>query len=203
MGEVDEGSGFVEGALRNVDFAGLGEDGEIRGDDAGDQIAAGALEVGGGLGSEGARAAVAGNTGDAEGFVDEELRGVFANGVVGDEARGLLAADLSGLIAEAVGLGEEVVAMGGGVGEQRIAAESGVEAGGAGGGVGGGKSRVVSECCGDGLVQGDGGSGRGLRGPGQGLGGGAGAKKRDAAEEGRESRRGAGPQHSRRIATAA
>jgi len=43
-----------------------------------------------------------------------------------------------------LGLGEEVVAMGGGVGEQRIAAESGVEAGGAGGGVGGGKSRVVA-----------------------------------------------------------
>jgi len=37
------------------------------------------------LSGEGAGTAVAGNTGDAEGFVDEELGGVFANGVVGDE----------------------------------------------------------------------------------------------------------------------
>jgi hypothetical protein len=35
------------------------------------------------------------------------------------------------------------------------------------------------------------------------LGCSAGAEERDAAEEGRESRRGAGPQHSGRIATAA
>jgi hypothetical protein len=42
-----------------------------------------------------------------------------------------------------------------------------------------------------------------LRCLGQGLGGGAGAEERDAAEEGRGSRTGAGPQHSGRIATAA
>ena len=48
VGEVDEGVGFVEGALGDVDFADCGEGREIRGDDAGDQIAAGAFEVGGG-----------------------------------------------------------------------------------------------------------------------------------------------------------
>jgi hypothetical protein len=114
------------------------------------------------LGGEGAGAAIAGDTGQANGFVDEELRGVFADSVVGDEARGLLVAGLSGLVAEAVGLGEEIVAVGCGVWEECGAADGGVEASGAGGGEGGGEGGVVAQGGGYGLFEGD---------PGRGCGG--------------------------------
>jgi hypothetical protein len=115
--EVVEGLRFVQGATGDFDFVSGGEDVEVQGNGAGDQIAARAFKVGGGLRGEGPGAAVVGDAGEAEVLVDEDLRGVFADGVVGDEAGSFLAAGLAGLIAEPIGLGEEIFTVGIGVGE--------------------------------------------------------------------------------------
>ncbi len=125
--QVDKGFGFVEGALGDVHLLVSREHAEVSSHDAHHQVPAGTLEVGRGLGGQRAGALIVGDAGEAEGFIDEDLCGVFPDRVVGDEARRSLGTNLSCLIANAIGLRVEILAVRVGVGQQGAAAEGRVQ----------------------------------------------------------------------------